>query len=86
MNLRDGWLDIVDQIDGPTKTVASVRAVPIHPRLLKLLKALPKHEHKLFFAAEWREQGKKVELKVNAVGEILSRKVKSPDADPEGGC
>jgi integrase len=52
MNLKDGWLDILDQVDGPTKTASSVRSVPIHPRLLKLLMALPKHEHELFFVAE----------------------------------
>jgi integrase len=52
VNLRDGWIDILDQVDGPTKTASSVRSVPIHPRLLKLLMALPKHEYELFFVAE----------------------------------
>lgn len=52
VNLKDGWLDIVDQVDGPTKTASSVRSVPIPPRLLKLLRALPKHDRELFFVAE----------------------------------
>lgn len=52
VNLKDGRIDILDQVDGPTKTASSVRAVPIHPRLLKLLIALPKHDHELFFVAE----------------------------------
>ncbi|MDP6633658.1 MAG: tyrosine-type recombinase/integrase [Phycisphaerae bacterium] len=52
VNLKDGWLDILDQVDGPTKTASSVRSVPIHPRLLALLRALPKQEHELFFVSE----------------------------------
>jgi len=52
VDLREGWLDVEDQVEGPTKTAGSVRAVPIHPRLLEVLRALPKHDHELFFTSE----------------------------------
>jgi len=52
VDLRNGWIDIVDQVDGPTKTIGSARAVPIHPRLQTVLRALPRHDHKLFFTSE----------------------------------
>lgn len=51
VNLKTRWIEIMDQVDGPTKTRGSVRKVPIHPRLASLLCRLPRGHHKLFFTA-----------------------------------
>jgi len=52
VDLRDGWITVAEQIDGPTKTKHS-RRVPIHPRLLPILRRQrPKPGQEFFFVSE----------------------------------
>ncbi len=52
VDLDGGWIHIGRQVDGPTKTLGSVRDVPIHPRLLGLLRTLSQHGHEFYLTAE----------------------------------
>lgn len=51
-SLGTGFIDIAEQVGGPTKTEGSVRKIPIHPRLATLLRSLPGNGHDLLFTAE----------------------------------
>lgn len=52
VDLHGGWIHVTFQVDGVTKTAGSVRSLPIHCELLRLLELLPENEHKLFFTSE----------------------------------
>jgi integrase len=55
VDLATGWIDIAEQLDGPAKTETSKRTIPIHPRLLRLLKSIDDNGQHLLFTAEGRQ-------------------------------